>query len=200
MVLPAFNGVTGAVIDIGANIGDTAAAVRSQIDNEIVCFEGDDKFLPYLKRNATMIGGITIVDQFVETRKASRCLDHIKQRPALIKTDTDGLDCEIITSFLSAGDFNFYFELDPSLTKEQTGKDTTTELISELIKRGYAFTFFSNWGHLAGIFDAKTPIETIFCELNGKAQKSIWHDVFAFEPCSLAIYDSAKNYINKHFV
>lgn len=55
----------GAIIDIGANVGDTAAYLRSFTESIIYCVEGDYYFLKYLKRNAEFIPDIKIIDSFV---------------------------------------------------------------------------------------------------------------------------------------
>lgn len=45
------------VIDIGANVGDTLAALRTIGDFPVVCVEGSPAFLPYLEKNMRAIGG-----------------------------------------------------------------------------------------------------------------------------------------------
>jgi FkbM family methyltransferase len=54
------NGLT--VIDIGANIGDTASLISEKIDGaSILCIEGDENFLYFLLRNIKMIKNNNIV-------------------------------------------------------------------------------------------------------------------------------------------
>jgi len=53
------------IIDIGANIGDTAAILRSYSSKPIVCFEGNETFSSALKRNKNKIGNLTIKEKFV---------------------------------------------------------------------------------------------------------------------------------------
>ena len=43
------------VIDIGANIGDTASLMSEKASGKYLCVEGDPKFLPYLKNNVKKI-------------------------------------------------------------------------------------------------------------------------------------------------
>lgn len=43
-------------IDIGANVGDTAAVMCTHADVPILCIEGNPAFLPYLEENARRIG------------------------------------------------------------------------------------------------------------------------------------------------
>lgn len=54
------------IVDIGANIGDSAAALRSAVPSPIVCVEGNPAFLPYLTRNLALLPGTNrIVARFV---------------------------------------------------------------------------------------------------------------------------------------
>ncbi|BCI89863.1 hypothetical protein NIIDMKKI_50690 [Mycobacterium kansasii] len=39
------------VIDVGANIGDSARQLLAKVDARILCIEGDPEYLPYLERN-----------------------------------------------------------------------------------------------------------------------------------------------------
>ena len=56
----------GPVVDIGANVGDTAAAIRAESDVPILCVEGDPAFFALLERNARAIGGVELERAFVE--------------------------------------------------------------------------------------------------------------------------------------
>ncbi|ORC07034.1 hypothetical protein B4U45_10860 [Mycobacterium persicum] len=39
------------VIDVGANIGDSAVQILAKVDARVLCVEADHEYLPYLKRN-----------------------------------------------------------------------------------------------------------------------------------------------------
>jgi FkbM family methyltransferase len=52
-------------IDIGANVGDSAALIRSHAKVPVLCIEGNPEFQPYLKHNASLMGGIEIENCFV---------------------------------------------------------------------------------------------------------------------------------------
>lgn len=58
---------SGAIVDIGANVGDTAAFIRTHIGNPIVCVEGGNNFVTHLRHNARIIDdhNIHILDRFV---------------------------------------------------------------------------------------------------------------------------------------
>ncbi len=45
----------GTIVDIGANVGDTAAAFASAAENPIMCIEPEASFFNYLTRNAALI-------------------------------------------------------------------------------------------------------------------------------------------------
>lgn len=52
-------------IDIGANVGDTAAALREQLSGPLLLVEGDEGVLPTLEQNARALGDVTIVRSFL---------------------------------------------------------------------------------------------------------------------------------------
>jgi len=50
------------IIDVGANIGDTALLLaRFAPGNKVLCIEGDPQFMPYLETNISQITGVTAV-------------------------------------------------------------------------------------------------------------------------------------------
>jgi len=58
----------GMFVDIGANIGDTAAFFASVAPNPILCIEGNEVFLQYLRANERHLGGqVTVLEKFVRT-------------------------------------------------------------------------------------------------------------------------------------
>jgi len=50
-------------IDIGANIGDTAAIICSRDDVATLCIEGNPVYWPYLEENARRIGSHVVIDR-----------------------------------------------------------------------------------------------------------------------------------------
>jgi FkbM family methyltransferase len=53
------------IIDIGANIGDSAAYIRLETDVPILCLEGNDAFLPALVENAKGFDNVFVESVFV---------------------------------------------------------------------------------------------------------------------------------------
>lgn len=112
-------------IDIGANVGDTAAAIRSASPAPILAIEGHPGYAAILRANAARIGDVMVEETLVaaatgkapgawrltagtgrfangEGSTAAERLGDIVARhpelppPALVKIDTDGFDCPIV--------------------------------------------------------------------------------------------------------
>jgi FkbM family methyltransferase len=116
--------LAGPVVDIGANVGDTAAIVRAHSDAPILCVEGDDVFFDLLARNVGQLGDVELERAFVrgsEPRAPSEGVERARgtarlvggggrtkplaavladhprfAEPALLKLDTDGMDVPIL--------------------------------------------------------------------------------------------------------
>ena len=117
----------GPVVDVGANVGDTAAAICALADVPILCVEGDERFFRLLERNARRLDPPPELERaFVEApargrveaaRGTARVLagcgelpskplarilgEHPRfAEPALLKLDTDGFDVPILLANL----------------------------------------------------------------------------------------------------
>ncbi len=60
------------VLDIGANVGDTMAIVRSSADVPIICIEGDETCYKVLCKNASLFDNITIFKLFLGERTETK--------------------------------------------------------------------------------------------------------------------------------
>jgi FkbM family methyltransferase len=68
------------LIDVGANIGDTASLVSEKVNNgSIFCIEGDKKYLNFLKQNISMIKNNNI---FIEQ---NFCIDNLENNQLIIE-------------------------------------------------------------------------------------------------------------------
>jgi FkbM family methyltransferase len=133
------------VVDVGANVGDTAVIVRAHGDVPVLCVEGDDRFFAILRRNAARLdpppelehayvdapahaaverarGTARLVagDRPVRTRTLGAILDDHPRfaAPALVKLDTDGSDVPILLAeldLLARLAPALFFEYDPHL-------------------------------------------------------------------------------------
>ena len=115
------------VIDIGANIGDTVAFIKSMADVPILCIDGEAKFVKLLRENTSSLANVFVCESLVgsENKKVTlqlksdkgtahlqeggnavmmRTLDNILDEYTefktsnIIKTDTDGFDTIILRS------------------------------------------------------------------------------------------------------
>jgi FkbM family methyltransferase len=67
-------------IDIGANVGDTAALIQKHQDVPVLCIEGNPEFLEYLDFNASIIGNVVNVRCFVGKDGAVVDLDNMSSQ------------------------------------------------------------------------------------------------------------------------
>lgn len=84
-------------LDVGANIGDTAALMAGYVGNPIVSVEGGEDFLPFLRSNVAMLGPqVSLIEQFV--RSESLTGSRLRYNSGLgtgalqLSADDDGLD------------------------------------------------------------------------------------------------------------
>jgi FkbM family methyltransferase len=163
----------GPVVDIGANVGDTAAFIRSESDVPILCVEGDDRFFALLERNASRLGDVELEHAFVDAparggveRRAGTArvvagdselpakplaailCEHTRfARPALVKLDTDGMDVPILLANLELLERLrpvLFFEYDPHL-------GAAPDVFERLAAVGYETAeWFENTGEPAG--------------------------------------------------
>ena len=167
----------GTAIDIGANVGDTAALMRSACALPLLCIEGNETFLPFLRKNAAAMQGVEIEPSYLSDHTGSAAaevssgggtarltearaggtvalstLPDLLRRwpafahPALIKSDTDGFDCRILTAsrpLLEAVTPVVYFEYDPSLGAPGSGGPAFFELLAAC-----GFTRLLAWDNL----------------------------------------------------
>jgi FkbM family methyltransferase len=118
------------VIDIGANVGDSALQMLRANDCRILCVEGDDHWVKWLRRNTVSDARITIEPSLVTSGKIPylapvRARGTTQFKPAavagartvtprelrnrhaafvdvdLIKIDTDGYDCVLVPALAS---------------------------------------------------------------------------------------------------
>ena len=68
----------GTIIDIGANVGDTTGYMRSFSTSKIICVEGDDVYLKYLKKNMKMLPDIRIYTAFISGRNSNTNYDIVR--------------------------------------------------------------------------------------------------------------------------
>jgi FkbM family methyltransferase len=162
----------GPVVDVGANVGDTAAEIRSRTGVPVLCVEGDARFFTILTRNAPQLEPVELEHAFVEGpatgavergrgtarvvagadslpgKPLSRILEEHPAfaEPALVKLDTDGMDVPIVLANLELFERTkpvLFFEYDPHL-------GATPEVFARLREIGYRrMDVYENTGELA---------------------------------------------------
>ena len=94
------------VVDVGANIGDTAAIVRSVCSAPIVCVEGDQSHDRILAENASIIGNVQVKYQYLSDTSHS-------ERVVLNK---EGWNSTIVPSRSAEGRIVSFLTLDDTLS------------------------------------------------------------------------------------
>lgn len=162
----------GPIVDVGANVGDTAAEIRARTDAPILCVEGDDRFFEILHRNAHSLEPVELEHAFVDApargrierergtarvvsgdaRLRAKPLEQVLRdhpafaQPALVKLDTDGMDVPIVLEnldLLARTKPVLFFEYDPHL-------GATPDVFERLHEVGYRrMDVYENTGELA---------------------------------------------------
>ena len=163
------------MIDIGANIGDSVAIVKTNCPIPILCVEGNPRFLGLLKKNLKQFRNVSIEKSFVgefedtvnavnnigtaflqKSEKGIPVLPFgkiIEKNPdfsgsKLLKIDTDGFDNMIIRgakTFLQGSKAAIFFEYDPYFLSKQNEKGI--DIYDFLVSLNYKkFIIFDNLG------------------------------------------------------
>jgi FkbM family methyltransferase len=165
--------VAGPVVDVGANVGDTAASIRGLSGVPVLCIEGDERFYALLERNAPALEPVELERAFVEapqrgrvergdgtarivpgdaelpSKPLARVLEEHPRfaHPALLKIDTDGMDVPILLANLDLLDRVrpvLFFEYDPDA-------GALPEIFERLRELGYErMLVYENTGEPAG--------------------------------------------------
>ena len=78
-------------IDIGANVGDSAAAICRDRDLPVLCIEGSPTFLPYLRENRRRLpAGIEVVECLVSSEDGTAPADYLKAERGTASIGTPG--------------------------------------------------------------------------------------------------------------
>lgn len=87
------------IIDVGANIGDTVALIRSaQVNNPIVCIEGNPTYLTLLHQNVELFDHITVIETFLGDRTAEMKANIVTaEGTAKLVDDTNGVKVNLTT-------------------------------------------------------------------------------------------------------
>jgi FkbM family methyltransferase len=163
------------VIDVGANVGDSAAIIKNKVDVPILCIEGNPRFLGLLEKNTASMRDIQIEKCFVGEEELNvtpinslgtsyleksengipvKTISSIIEKNErfsnvkLLKIDTDGFDNKIIRGaeqFLRKTKSSVFFEYDPHYLSLQGEKGI--DIFDFLVSLGYEkFVIYDNLG------------------------------------------------------
>jgi FkbM family methyltransferase len=172
------------MIDVGANVGDTIAVVKTKIEIPIIAIEGDDASFSFLQKNATQFNDIELIQQFLGE----------EEKEIQVTIDKKGWNNTIIPS--NSGEIKMYIKkLDDVLNDKKYSERNLkllkidTEGFDTIILRGSK-----------KIIENHKPI--IYIEYNGENMKKIGEDGFTtimqlkeFGYDSIHIYDCINNLI-----
>jgi FkbM family methyltransferase len=161
------------IVDVGANVGDTACIIASKCKSKLVLVEGSDFYFPYLQVNAKKISNVTslyhclvgdgashggmlapwggtahFVDDAESRPNPTKTLAELSSNFCMIKVDTDGWDFKILSSNMRTID-----KLKPLIVFEnqiRTDADlaSCSRLYDELFASGYAgYCLFDEQGY-----------------------------------------------------
>jgi FkbM family methyltransferase len=87
------------LIDIGANVGDTVAVVKTNIDIPVIGIEGDPVSFQYLERNTKQFKNITAIKEFLGEKRETMqvTLEKTGWNTTLIPTEKKGQEVSLKT-------------------------------------------------------------------------------------------------------
>ncbi len=99
----------GTCIDIGANVGDSAVAIRASSDISLICVEGDPGFYSYLEKNTGNLAGIKLMNAFVggESKQVTASLVKSNGTGKIVS----GKETDSIIKFLTLSQISDHFSL-----------------------------------------------------------------------------------------
>ena len=148
--------LTGSVIDVGANVGATMAAMaQANPQLDFFCAEPQDHNYVALQQNKKIVEDklqtkVRIMKNTIGTVGVSlnAVVEEFDYKPDLIKVDVDGMDYDVLNSYKFDQQPMLYFEAD---YQTETQLELFKKLIYDLNVRGYTKYFlFDNFGAFMG--------------------------------------------------
>jgi FkbM family methyltransferase len=78
------------VVDIGANVGDTAAVIRSESPAPLLCIEGEERFFALLEQNVRGLGRAVHLEKALVGAGASTMTGSLQSRDGTARVVSDG--------------------------------------------------------------------------------------------------------------
>jgi hypothetical protein len=162
--------LTGSVIDVGANVGATMAAMaQANPQLEFFCAEPQEHSYVALQQNKKLVEEklqtkVRIMKNTIGTVGVSlnAVVEEFDYKPDLIKVDVDGMDYDVLNSYKFDQQPMIYFEAD---YQNETQLELYKKLIYDLTMKGYSkFFLFDNFGaYMGGVeHDQTDHIDNLF--------------------------------------
>jgi hypothetical protein len=148
--------LTGDVIDVGANVGATMAAMaQANPKLNFFCAEPQADVYGALQQNAKLVEKklktkVRIMKNTIGTVGVplQTVMEEFAYKPDLIKVDVDGMDYDVLNSYKFEQQPMIYFEAD---YQTETQLELFKKLIYDLTMKGYSkFFLFDNFGAFMG--------------------------------------------------
>ncbi len=169
------------VLDVGANIGDSAARVLHAIDGrgQVVCVEPDPEWLPYLEQNAANCGSTVVERAFlVPVDGVKSAVVAVHDSPGTTRFETNGAG-PAIASLTPAGLLERHPELESvRLVKSDTdGYDVTlVPALADAFAASRPVVFFEYDPRLTRLAQPEVEPESVWFALDrlGWTELAIW--------------------------
>jgi len=120
------------IIDIGANIGDSVAIMRSLCQSPILCIEGCNEYIPFLKINSSQFNNIEIDENYIgDPNLASSYNVIVEKGSAHIINNSDN-------ALINICSFNQILQRHPAFQNAKFWKIDTDGYDTSIIKQGLA--------------------------------------------------------------
>jgi len=149
--------LTGDVIDVGANVGATMAAMaQANPQLDFFCAEPQEHYFAALQQNKKLVEEklqtkVRLMKNTIGTVGVSlnAIVEEFDYKPDLIKIDVDGMDYDVLNSYKFDQQPMLYFEAD---YQTETQLELFKKLIYDLVKKSYSeFYLFDNFGELVTV-------------------------------------------------
>jgi FkbM family methyltransferase len=196
-----------AAIDVGANVGDTVALIRSFADVPVLCIEGSAEFLPLLRENAGRVGGdIDIVEAYVsdgtaviDRGKAAQTESTSSVVDALAQDDTEGVQTRSLESILSE---HPRFASSALLKIDTDGYDYPIIISSsEYLSRARPVVFFEYVTQGFGEQQEANSLEAVRTLLDGGYNRFVVYDCygnFMVTACGIETFEELNTYLRSN--
>ncbi len=155
-------------IDIGANVGDSAALIQQYQKVPTLCIEGNPEFIQYLEHNASVIENIEIEDSFLGKDGEKISLEHMRSEGGTASVtnavEKDGFFVSYAKSLESILDHRPFFNKSKLLKIDTDGFDfLIIQASHEFIRKSQPVIFFEYdiTFSQSGILEAKEAIELL---------------------------------------